>query len=234
MVWVIAGFSELFAQIRRRPHILSFDKAREATAGDAEQHAAETVADDVADVARFRALSEQHPDRIICGIGAWWEPLASKVGVRRERPLRAMREVITAVRGLLADETVTVEGTDERIEVVVIRTVWHPKPERRSAQIQLAEAHVEIDARWRSIQVTVLDDLDVMKIPNSPEIDPKALHDPGIVWIARPEAGQVIHDIRSNQVLVKTHFSHYGLLTGIEHQVQACLVSLQVCFHGAA
>lgn len=32
-VWMIAAFNELFSQVRRRPHILGIDKAREATAG---------------------------------------------------------------------------------------------------------------------------------------------------------------------------------------------------------
>jgi 5,10-methylenetetrahydromethanopterin reductase len=49
----------------------------------------------------FAALDDLAPGRIICGLGAWWEPLASKVGVDRRRPLLAMREVVTAVRGLL-------------------------------------------------------------------------------------------------------------------------------------
>jgi nucleoside-diphosphate-sugar epimerase len=33
MVWAIAGVNEAVSQLRRRPHILSLDKAREATAG---------------------------------------------------------------------------------------------------------------------------------------------------------------------------------------------------------
>ena len=46
----------------------------------------------------------------ILGIGAWWDPLAAKVGISRDKPLRAMREIVTAVRALLADETVTFDG----------------------------------------------------------------------------------------------------------------------------
>ena len=34
---------------------------------------------------------------------------------------------------------VTVQDSDDRVEVTVIRTVWHPKPERRSAQLRLAD-----------------------------------------------------------------------------------------------
>jgi 5,10-methylenetetrahydromethanopterin reductase len=58
----------------------------------------------------FSTLDDLAPGRIILGIGAWWEPLASKVGVNRVRPLKAIREIVEAVRGLLNDETVTYDG----------------------------------------------------------------------------------------------------------------------------
>ena len=54
--------------------------------------------------ATFSTLDDLAPGRVILGIGAWWDPLAAKVGVSRAKPLRAMREIITAVRGLLANE----------------------------------------------------------------------------------------------------------------------------------
>ena len=60
--------------------------------------------------ATFSTLDDLAPGRIILGIGAWWEPLASKVGVKRTRPLAAMREIVTAVRALLANQTVTFDG----------------------------------------------------------------------------------------------------------------------------
>ncbi|CAN5341931.1 5,10-methylenetetrahydromethanopterin reductase [soil metagenome] len=58
----------------------------------------------------FATLDDLAPGRILAGLGAWWEPLASRVGVRRTRPLTAMREVVAVVRALLADETVTFDG----------------------------------------------------------------------------------------------------------------------------
>jgi 5,10-methylenetetrahydromethanopterin reductase len=60
--------------------------------------------------ATFSTLDDLAPGRILCGIGAWWEPLATKVGVDRRKPLKAMREVVEVVRRLLAMETVTFEG----------------------------------------------------------------------------------------------------------------------------
>ena len=38
------------------------------------------------------------PGRILAGLGAWWDPLATKVGIARESPLSVMREVVEAVR----------------------------------------------------------------------------------------------------------------------------------------
>src|ERR1700710_247882 len=58
----------------------------------------------------FSTLDDLAPGRVILGIGAWWDPLAQKVGIDRAKPLRAMRETIEAVRALLADETVTYDG----------------------------------------------------------------------------------------------------------------------------
>ncbi len=52
--------------------------------------------------ATFSTLDDLAPGRVILGIGAWWDPLAARVGVSRERALRAMREIVTAVRRLLA------------------------------------------------------------------------------------------------------------------------------------
>jgi len=73
--------------------------------------------------ATFLTLDDLAPDRIICGIGAWWDPLAQKVGIDRSKPLLAMREVVTVVRALLARERVTFQGefvhlTDVELDVV--------------------------------------------------------------------------------------------------------------------
>jgi len=58
----------------------------------------------------FATLDDLAPGRIICGLGAWWDPLARKVGISRDRPLTVMREVVQVVRALLADERVTYHG----------------------------------------------------------------------------------------------------------------------------
>ena len=73
--------------------------------------------------ATFATLDDLAPGRTIMGLGAWWEPLASKVGVDRRRPLLAMREVVEAVRRLLAMERVTYHGEFVNLDDVEIDIV---------------------------------------------------------------------------------------------------------------
>ncbi|MFX0184056.1 MAG: LLM class flavin-dependent oxidoreductase, partial [Candidatus Hodarchaeota archaeon] len=60
--------------------------------------------------ATFSTMDQMAPGRFICGIGAWWEPLASKVGTPRRKPLKLMREYCTVMKKLLNMETVSFNG----------------------------------------------------------------------------------------------------------------------------
>ena len=48
--------------------------------------------------------------RLMLGLGAWWEPIAGRVGVERRKPLKAMREYVEAVRQLFSMQEVTYQG----------------------------------------------------------------------------------------------------------------------------
>lgn len=48
--------------------------------------------------------------RVLLGLGAWWEPIASRIGVKREKPLKAMREYVEALYQLFTMEEVTYHG----------------------------------------------------------------------------------------------------------------------------
>ncbi len=50
----------------------------------------------------FATLDLLAPGRVVMGLGAWWEPLATRVGVKRRKALGAMREVVESVRLLLS------------------------------------------------------------------------------------------------------------------------------------
>ena len=77
--------------------------------------------------ATFSTLDDLAPGRVILGIGAWWDPLAEKVGVSRARPLKAMREICTAVRALLANETVTMHGDFVHLDGVELDYVYQDR-----------------------------------------------------------------------------------------------------------
>jgi len=62
--------------------------------------------------------------RVMLGLGAWWEPIASRVGVKMSKPLKAMRENIEAVRQLLTMETVTYQGEFVNLENVSLDVVY--------------------------------------------------------------------------------------------------------------
>src|SRR6185503_5677822 len=80
--------------------------------------------------ATFSTLDDLAPGRILCGLGVWWEPLATKVGVNRRKPLLAMRETVEVVRRLLAMEKVTFKGefvNVEDIEIDIVHGARSPK-----------------------------------------------------------------------------------------------------------
>ena len=82
----------------------------------------------------FSTLDDLAPGRMICGLGAWWDPLASKVGVDRAKPLRVMREVVEAVRGLLNNETVSIDGYHVKLDGVELDYVHQ---ERRPKDVPI-------------------------------------------------------------------------------------------------
>src|ERR1043166_3488487 len=61
-------------------------------------------------------LDELAPGRIICGLGAYWDPLAWKQGIARRKPVTQMREYVHVLRRLLALEAgVTLVGQVVRV-----------------------------------------------------------------------------------------------------------------------
>jgi 5,10-methylenetetrahydromethanopterin reductase len=84
----------------------------------------------------FLTLDDLAPDRIICGIGAWWDPLAKNVGIERRKPLTAMRETVTILRRLLNMETVTFHGEFVHVDGIELDVV-HGRKEPRNVPIMI-------------------------------------------------------------------------------------------------
>lgn len=71
----------------------------------------------------FLTLDDLAPNRVICGIGAWWDPLAANVGIKRHKHLKAMRETLEVMRRLLNMETVTFEGEFHNVKGIKLDVV---------------------------------------------------------------------------------------------------------------
>jgi 5,10-methylenetetrahydromethanopterin reductase len=86
--------------------------------------------------ATFLTLDDLAPNRIICGIGAWWDPLARNVGIERRKPLAAMRETIEVLRRLLNMERVTFHGEFHHVDGIELDVV-HGRREPRFVPIMI-------------------------------------------------------------------------------------------------
>ena len=86
--------------------------------------------------ATFLTLDDLAPNRVICGIGAWWDPLAANVGIKRRKPLQAMRETIEVMRPLLNMENVTYEGEFHKVKGIELDVV-HGRREPRNVPIMI-------------------------------------------------------------------------------------------------
>src|SRR5215204_7428937 len=86
--------------------------------------------------ATFLTLDDLAPNRVICGIGAWWDPLAKNVGIERKKPLLAMRETIEVMRRLLNMERVTFHGEFHHVDNIELDVV-HGRREPRNIPIMI-------------------------------------------------------------------------------------------------
>ncbi len=86
--------------------------------------------------ATYLTLDDLAPDRVICGIGAWWDPLAKNVGIDRRKPLTAMRETVEILRRLLNLERVTFHGEFVHVDGIELDVV-HGRREPRNVPIMI-------------------------------------------------------------------------------------------------
>jgi 5,10-methylenetetrahydromethanopterin reductase len=86
--------------------------------------------------ATYLTLDDLAPGRIICGIGAWWDPLAKNVGIDRKKPLTAMKETVLVMRRLLNMERVTFHGEFIHVDGIELDVV-HGRREPRNVPIMI-------------------------------------------------------------------------------------------------
>jgi 5,10-methylenetetrahydromethanopterin reductase len=91
--------------------------------------------------ATFLTLDDLAPNRILCGLGAWWDPLAKQVGIERKKPLKAMRETIEVMRPLLRLERVTFHGEFHHVDDIELDVV-HGRREPRHVPMYIGATHM--------------------------------------------------------------------------------------------
>ncbi len=143
--------------------------------------------------ATFLTLDDLAPDRIICGIGAWWDPLAKNVGIDRRKPLLAMRETIEVLRRLWRMERVTFHGEFHHVEGIELDVV-HGRREPRHIPIMIGATGDQMMEMTGEIA-----DGAVLNYCVPPEYNDKALE---LLDKGARRAGRSVYDLDRPQLIV--------------------------------
>lgn len=143
--------------------------------------------------ATFSTLDDLAPGRMILGIGAWWDPLAQKVGITRNKPLTVMREIVTAVRALLSNETVTMHGEYVHLDGVELDYVYQ---ERRVKDVPIYIGATGM--KMMELTGEIADGV-VLNYLVSPEYNAQAMEH---LAIGAAKAGRTVDDIDRPQLVV--------------------------------
>ena len=141
----------------------------------------------------FLTLDDLAPDRIICGIGAWWDPLARNVGIERRKPLTAMRETVEILRRLLNMERVTFHGEFVHVDEIELDVV-HGRREPRNVPIMIGAT----GDKMMELTGEIADGV-VLNYCVPPEYNDRALE-----FLARgvEKAGRTLDDVDRPQLVV--------------------------------
>ena len=143
--------------------------------------------------ATFLTLDDLAPNRIICGIGAWWDPLAHNVGIERRKPLTAMRETVEVLRRLLNMERVTFHGEFHHVEGIELDVV-HGRREPRHVPILIGATGDKMMEMTGEIADGV-----VLNYCVPPEYNDKAL---GLLEKGARQSGRTLEDLDRPQLVV--------------------------------
>lgn len=141
----------------------------------------------------FLTLDDLAPDRIICGIGAWWDPLARNVGIDRKKPLTAMRETVTVLKRLLNMERVTFDGEFIHVDGIELDVV-HGRKEPRNVPIYIGATGDNMMEMTGEMAEGV-----VLNYCVPPEYNLKALE---LLETGAKKAGRKLDDIDRPQLIV--------------------------------
>lgn len=143
--------------------------------------------------ATMLTLDDLAPNRILCGIGAWWDPLARNVGIDRKKPLSAMRDTVVVLRRLLNMERVTYHSEFIHIDEIELDVV-HGRREPRNVPIYIGATGDQMMKLTGEIA-----DGAVLNYCVSPEYNIKALE---LLEEGARSAGRRLDDIDRPQLVV--------------------------------
>lgn len=143
--------------------------------------------------ATYLTLDDLAPDRIICGIGAWWDPLAKNVGIDRRKPLTAMRETVEILRRLLNLERVTFHGEFVHVDGIELDVV-HGRREPRNVPIMIGATGDKMMEMTGEIADGV-----VLNYCVPPEYNDRALE---LLQKGARKAGRTLDDVDRPQLVV--------------------------------
>ncbi len=143
--------------------------------------------------ATFLTLDDLAPDRVICGLGAWWDPLAKNVGINRRKPLTAMRETVEVLRRLLNMERVTFDGEFIHVRGIELDVV-HGRREPRNVPIMIGATGPKM------MQLTgEIADGAVLNYCVPPEYNDQAME---LLDLGARKAGRSVYDLDRPQLVV--------------------------------
>jgi 5,10-methylenetetrahydromethanopterin reductase len=143
--------------------------------------------------ATFLTLDDLAPNRIICGIGAWWDPLAKNVGIDRKKPMTAMKETVQILRRLLNMERVTFHGEFVHVDGIELDVV-HGRREPRHVPVYIGATGDQMMEMTGEIAEGV-----VLNYCVPPEYNHKAL---ALLEAGAKKAGKTLADIDRPQLVV--------------------------------
>jgi len=141
----------------------------------------------------FLTLDDLAPNRIICGIGAWWDPLARNVGIDRKKPLTAMKETVIVLRKLLNMERVSFHGNFVNVDGIELDVV-HGRREPRNVPIYIGATGDQMMEMTGEIA-----DGAVLNYCVPPEYNEKALQ---LLEQGAKKSGRTLDDIDRPQLVV--------------------------------
>jgi 5,10-methylenetetrahydromethanopterin reductase len=161
--------------------------------------------------ATFLTLDDLAPNRIICGIGAWWDPLAKNVGIERRKPLKAMRETVEVMKKLLNMERVTFQGEFHQVNGIELDVV-HGRREPRNVPIYIGATQMGMMELAGEIADGV-----VLNYCVPPVYNHTALKH---IEIGAKKAGRSLDDIDRPQLIVcSVDFDHHRAVQGAKELI---------------